>query len=197
MKKTTPATILILFLLLPLGTVYGQESEVYVDELLNRYMELENSIIENQSLTESDITDIDNLINTAINENRRDIISRARMLKFIAESSINKNRTVQNSTEITASLLLAEKDRINSGRTEKLIKSLTTADLWVAGVSTVVFAASAAGYEHFFNKYTETEYNDQAAFYLFWWQLLEDTSIISGITAVTTLLTAGILSAVF
>ena len=197
MKKTTPAIILILFLLLPLGTVYGQESEVYVDELLNRYMELENSIIENQSLTESDITDIDNLINTAINENRRDIISRARMLKFIAESSINENRTVQNSTEITASLLQAEKDRINSGRTEKLIKSLTTADLWVAGVSTVVFAASAAGYEHFFNKYTETEYNDQAAFYLFWWQLLEDTSIISGITALTTLLTAGILSAVF
>ncbi len=197
MIKNSRTLLLTLLLLLPLYSLHAQESEVYVDELLNSYMELETSIIENPALTESEITDIDNLINSALNENRRDIISRARMLKFIAESSIEEQNKAQNSIEITASMHQAEKDRINSGRTEKLIKNLTTADLWVAGVSTVVFAASAAGYEHFFNKYTETEYADQAAFYLFWWQLLEETSIISGITALTTLLTAGILSAVF
>jgi hypothetical protein len=140
---------------------------------------------------------IDEMLERAMDENRNDIISRLIMLKFVVETEIENQAVKVNAEEMIAGIAAEEKKYRMAAGVEKIGRRAVKISIGTAIASGSIYAASALISNDYYRKYTETEYEDQAAFYLFWWQLLEQVSIISAVTALVSSSTAGILSAVF
>ncbi len=191
------------------ASVYSQENTVpaaepetvFIDFLFNEYIELEKQIFEetddSESISAETLEKIGVLENKAVSANRKDIISRLRMLNFIIESDVYENELNLNADTALHSIRETEKIYRRTKSTEKIGRKAFGITIGTAVVSGTIFAASSLASSGYYEKYTQTEYADQAAFYLFWWQLLEDVSTGSAILTVASSAAAGILAAVF
>lgn len=189
------------------GSLYAQETEpvetatpVYSDILFNNYIELETSILEmigTESMGTDALTSINEMLLKMETENRTDILSRLNMLKFVVESEIKNLEREANTEQLIAEFTAEEAKYRTQTAARKIGQTAMEISIGTAIVSGSIFAASALISGDYYKKYTETEYADQAAFYLFWWQLLDNISIVSAVTAIVSSTAAGILAAVF
>ena len=189
------------------GSIWAQDSEaiipdasVYFDFLFNEYIVLETSILElidAQEIGHDDIYAIDKMLAEAESENRSDVVSRLNMLRFVAETEIQRRELETNAEAVIAGITAEEAEFRAADSAGKIGRTAVKISIGTAIASGTVFAASALISEDYYRKYTETEYADQAAFYLFWWQFLDNVSLVSAVTAVVSSAAAGILSAIF
>ncbi|MDC7125041.1 MAG: hypothetical protein PQJ46_05710, partial [Spirochaetales bacterium] len=174
--------------------------ELYSDKILNNYMELENSIIEkinNDSITILDIEQIEKMKAEIEESNRSDIKSQLDMLKFIAETSISEETRTTDASQIIKQLSAEEKELRTRHKKERAGQIATEVSIGTAIVSGTIFAVSSIIYSTYYEQYTESQSSENAAFYLFWWQIMEEVSILSGVTTIISSATAGILSVLF
>lgn len=184
--------------------IFSQDIETeltaaYFDTLFNKYIELETDILQNYedgSLISYKLGIIENLRKEAVDEGRADIISRLDMLSFVVRTGIEDQTVIETSGAVLAQIAEAEKEARSRAAIQKAMSTGAWVSIGSSIVSGSVFAAAALISSDFYNKYTRTEYADQAAFYLFWWQFLEKVSAVSAVTTIITGTAAGIFAAI-
>lgn len=193
-------TAFLLFFLLTFD-LFSQQADgsMFVDTLFNEYIALEDSLLlraDGSGFNEKDLVELENLMLKAEEAGRADIQSRIDMLSFVVATEIEAARTETESGTILKGISDSERKKRNEGKAEKTAKTFMGISVGTAILSGSIFAVSALASSNYYGKYTETEYADQAAFYLFWWQLLEQTAFVSALTTAAASLAAGILAAV-
>ena len=194
--KTTLLLFLITAAAVPHGALYAQETDAagegYTDSLLEKYIELEQLLLSK----DADLTDarfsIRRLMAEAEEAGRTDLASRLQMLDFVVSTRL-ENSMAEDKPEPILQKILSKEELLRAEKAGRDAGDFATA----AAVGTtiaagLVFGASTALYENFYREYTETEYADQAAFYLFWWQIFRTTSIVSGWTTAASALLSGL-----
>ena len=211
MMKTAKSVLLLIMLLIPALFSSAQQAEeapaaeaagdaapdVYIDRLFNDYIELEDRLLAAESPDISDRGPILKMLAEARKQGRDDIISRLEMLDFIISSRLTDQKlAAQPELELS---LVKEAEQLRAAREAGEAAGRAAADISLisAAVSSAVYLSSTILYESFYSQYTAQQDAGQAAFYLFWWQIFETTSVISGFSTIGLSLTAGILAAVF
>jgi hypothetical protein len=198
----TNRALLFLLLISTIFTVpiFSQETEdsgVYVDKLFNDYIELEDAFLEKEVITGTELGALWKLKREAEAAGRRDILSRLEMLEFIAETLNEQNRRSSEPDAVLAEIAEAEQRRLEEKRLLETGRTAKIASITAAAVSGSLFLSSSILYDIYHSKYINSGYADQAAFFLFWWQIFEQVSIYSGLTTIALSAAAGILNAVF
>ena len=201
MKRCFLLFIIMPLLLLQAAAVFSQDSAglMYSDKLFNDYIMLEDSLLlkyEQQTLSKEDLTELRTFRALAADSGREDLLSRVDMLNFIIKTEIETSYLNSNADAALENMKDAERKKRIKNAAVKTGRTVTGISIGAALISGTIYAASTIIASDYYDKYTQTEYADQAAFYLFWWQLLDKVSVISIITTLTTSVTAGILAAV-
>jgi len=204
--KNLLKSIMIIILLSTALPIFSQEAEIsepetiYSDILFNEYVELETRILqkyEDGSLDHYNLGEIERQRVNAVKENRKDVISRLDMLSFVVKSGLDDQSITEDADKVRFEIAsVANKYRAETANAIA-IKKAANVSISTAIASGTIFALSAMISNEYYNKYTQTELADQAAFYLFWWQFLERVSFAGAITTVISGTAAGILTALY
>jgi hypothetical protein len=196
------AFILLVMLLFSPTAIFSQENEntettiesetIYIDLLFNQYIKLEDSILLDEENLEEELYEIRKFRNKAEAEGRRDIQSRLDMLDFVVKTRIDEKSLTTNSESIIEKILSDEELLIARNGQKEAADMLSAASFGTTIASGIIFLGSSILYEELYSEYIVTQKADQAAFYLFWWQISKTTSIISGWTTAAAALTSGI-----
>ena len=170
---------------------------VYTDLLFNKYIELENRILLDEAELSQELYEIRQFKVEVESAGRRDILSRLEMLSFIVKTRLDESLRITEAESITGKIISDEELRLAGTAAKNSQGVLTAAAIGTTLVSGIIFLGSSIIYEDFYNKYTATDYADQGAFYLFWWQTCKTTSMISGLTTAVAALTSGIFAIIF
>lgn len=192
--------VFIFLILLKATALFSQntESEAYLDLLFNQYIELETSAlkqIESGEIDSQVLVKIDNMLLQTAEEQRDDLSSRLKMLRFAVETEISTRNRVLNADVFISKIAEAEKNRKDDIESARIRKNITGISIGTAAAAGVVFAVSSFVSQNYYDKYLQTEITDQAAFYLFWWQFLDNISTASAAVTIISSATAGIFTA--
>lgn len=175
----------------------NSEAAIYIDFMFNRYIELEDSILDADADLEQKLYEIRKFRVEVEQENRRDILSRLDMLDFIIRTKLDNEERTAGEESIKEKILSDEELRLAAGQREAGEEFLKGAAVCTTFASAFVFLATTGLYEDYYSKYTATDSEDDAAFYLFWWQIFKTTSIISGFSTAAAAVTSAIFSITF
>jgi hypothetical protein len=199
-RTNKPLLFLLIISTIFTARIFSQEAGdagVYVDQLFNKYIELENSFLQKEVITRAELGALRRLRREAEEAGRRDILSRLEMLEFIARTLNEQDLRSSGPDAILAEIAEAEQQRLEERRLLETGRTIKIATITAAAVSGSLFLSSSILYDIYHSKYINSVYADQAAFFLFWWQIFEQVSIYSGLTTIAASAAAGILNAVF
>ncbi len=207
MKKLLSAILTSVVLFTAGMTAFGQDTAetsvpeaIFTDVLFNDYIQLETMLLGNytaKTLNTYDLGRIESLRQQAAAANRRDILNRLDMLEFIVRDGLKEQEAGTDPEAFLAALKDEERKYRAEAAAAKTARTVTGISIGTAIASGTIFAASALISSDYYTKYTETEYADQAAFYLFWWQTLDTVSLVSAITTLAAAAAAGIFAVIY